>query len=420
MTSNTGEQEGLYSTPSKFLWRRNLLLVARYLLKFTCCSLHVVKSPITHCKSFVTCCRICSLQKIAGYSLQIARYLLQKLLIGKNQLLLVAEVARCKRSHVTHCKIHSLLVAEAARCKKSLTTCCKIRSLLVAEVARCKKPFVIRCKIPSLLVAEVAGCKKSLFTCCRSWSLQKLTRYLLQNWLITRCKISLTTRCKIRFLLVGEVARCEKSFGTRSKILLLLVPKIHSLRVAKFCYCKKSLVNRCKIGLLLAATNHLLIIGKNHSSLAKTITSPQSCGREMSYPTPSTFLWRRNFLLVAPYSLKFTRCSLLVVKSFITRCKIRSSLVAEVARCKICLLLVAKNHLLLVAEVARGKKSLVTCCKICMLLLGKIHSLCVAKFTRCKKSLLTRCKIRLLLAATNHLLLNAKNHSSPIEKITST
>ena len=232
MTSNTGEREGLYSTPSKFLWRRNLLLVARYLLKFTCCSLHVVKSLITHCKSFVTCCRICSLQKIARYSLQIARYLLQKLLIGKNQLLLVAEVARCKKSHVTHCKIHSLLVAEVARCKKSL------------------------------------------FTCCRSWSLQKLTRYSLQNSLITRCKISLTTRCKIRFLLVAEVARCEKSLGTRCKILLLLVAKIHSLRVAKFSHCKKSLVNRCKIGLLLAVTNHLLIIGKNHSSLAKTITSP--------------------------------------------------------------------------------------------------------------------------------------------------
>ena len=120
------------------------------------------------------------------------------------------------------------------------------------------------------------------------------------------------------------------------------------------------------------------------------------------------------------YSLLLTRCSLLVVKSFITRCKIGSSLVAEVARCKICLLLVAKNHLLLVAEVARGKKSLVTCCKICLLLVGKIHSLCVAKFTRCKKSLLTRCKIRLLLAATNHLLLNAKNYSSPIKTITST
>ena len=34
------------------------------------------------------------------------------------------------------------------------------------------------------------------------------------------------------------------------------------------------------------------------------------------------------------YSLKFTPCSLLVVKSLVTRCKIHSLLVAEVAFCK--------------------------------------------------------------------------------------
>ena len=62
--------------------------------------------------------------------------------------------------------------------------------------------------------------------------------------------------------------------------------------------------------------------------------------RRLSHPTrvwrrffvPSTL--RRNFSLVTRYSLKFTRCSLLVVKSLVTRCKIRSLLVAEVARCK--------------------------------------------------------------------------------------
>ena len=54
---------------------------------------------------------------------------------------------------------------------------------------------------------------------------------------------------------------------------------------------------------------------------------------------------RRNFSLVARYSLKFTRCSLLVVKSLDTRYKIRSLLVAKVARCK--------NHSLLVAKFAR-------------------------------------------------------------------
>ena len=39
---------------------------------------------------------------------------------------------------------------------------------------------------------------------------------------------------------------------------------------------------------------------------------------------------RRNFSLVAPYWLKFIRCSLLFVKSLVTRWKIRSLLFAEV------------------------------------------------------------------------------------------
>ena len=53
----------------------------------------------------------------------------------------------------------------------------------------------------------------------------------------------------------------------------------------------------------------------------------------------------RNFSLVARYLLKFTRCSLLLVEPLVTRCKICSLLVAEVARCK--------NHSLLVSKVAR-------------------------------------------------------------------
>ena len=68
----------------------------------------------------------------------------------------------------------------------------------------------------------------------------------------------------------------------------------------------------------------------------------------------------RNFSLVAHYSLKLTHCSLLVVKSLVTRCKV---------------------CLLLVANVARCKKSLVTRCKTC--------SLVVAEDVRCKKSLIT-------------------------------
>ena len=117
--------------------------------------------------------------------------------------------------------------------------------------------------------------------------------------------------------------------------------------------------------------------------------------------TSSLLLLRRNFSLVARYSSKFTRCSLLVVKSLVTRSKIRSLLVVEVARCKNCSLLVAKstryslqkllvakNHSLLVAEVAR--------CKIRSLLFAKIHLLLIAllisiaSYLLCKKSLLTR------------------------------
>ena len=95
---------------------------------------------------------------------------------------------------------------------------------------------------------------------------------------------------------------------------------------------------------------------------------------------------RRNFSLVARYLLKFTRCSLLVVKSLVVRCKICSSLVVEVARCK---------------------KSLVTRCRSCSLQKITRYSL--------QNSLVTRCKICLLLLATSHLLLRAKNHSSHVK-----
>ena len=116
--------------------RRNFLLVARYLLKFTCCSLIVVKSFITRCK-------------------------IRSLLVAKSHSLLVAK--------------NHLIVAEIARCRNSLVTCCKIRSLLIAEVARCKEN--IRCSL-----------RNSFVTRCRSCSLKKITRYSLQNSLITRCR----------------------------------------------------------------------------------------------------------------------------------------------------------------------------------------------------------------------------------------
>ena len=72
---------------------------------------------------------------------------------------------------------------------------------------------------------------------------------------------------------------------------------------------------------------------------------------------------RRNFSFVTRYSLKFTRCLLLVVKSLVTRCKIRSLLVVEVARCK---------------------KSLVTRCRSCSLQKITRYSLQNSLVTRCR------------------------------------
>ena len=109
---------------------------------------------------------------------------------------------------------------------------------------------------------------------------------------------------------------------------------------------------------------------------------------------------RRNFSLVARYSLKFTRCLLLVVKSLVTRCKIHPLLVAKnhslpvakFARYSLQKLLVAKNHSLLDAKFARYS--------LPKFLVAKNHSLLVAKFARCwlqkwshfmKKKLHLRC-----------------------------
>ena len=101
---------------------------------------------------------------------------------------------------------------------------------------------------------------------------------------------------------------------------------------------------------------------------------------------------RRNFSLVARCSLKFTRCLLLVAKSLVTRCKFARYLLQK--------LLVAKNHSLLVSEVAHCRKSLVT--------RWKFRSLLVAEVTRCKKSLVTCCKFHSLLVAK---VARCKNHS---------
>ena len=106
---------------------------------------------------------------------------------------------------------------------------------------------------------------------------------------------------------------------------------------------------------------------------------------------------RCNFTLFAWYSLKLTRCSLFVVKSPVTRCKICSLLVAEDARCKkitghsLLKLLVAKTHSLLVADFVSYSLQ--------KLLVAKNHSLLVAEVARRKKLVVTRCEIRPLFVA---------------------
>ena len=70
--------------------------------------------------SLVTRCKSCSRQEITRYSLQ--------------NLLVVVEVARCKKSLVTRCKIRPLLAVEVARCKNALVV--KNHSLLVAKFDR--------------------------------------------------------------------------------------------------------------------------------------------------------------------------------------------------------------------------------------------------------------------------------------------
>ena len=124
---------------------------------------------------------------------------------------------------------------------------------------------------------------------------------------------------------------------------------------------------------------------------------------------------RCNFSLVTRYSLKFTHRSLLVVKSLVTRCKIRSLLVAEVARCKKSLVTRCKIRSLLVAEVARCKISLVTRCRSCslqnsLLLVAKFARYSLQKITHylLQNSLVTRCEIRSLLIAKIHASLVMK------------
>ena len=108
------------------------------------------------------------------------------------------------------------------------------------------------------------------------------------------------------------------------------------------------------------------------------------------------------------HSQLFSCWSLLVVKSFVTHCKIPSLLVAEVVRFKKSLVTRCKIHSFLVAEVAPFKKLLVTHCKI--------RSLLVVEVAHCKKitryslqsSLVIHCEICLLLVE-NSLVTRCRN-----------
>ena len=97
---------------------------------------------------------------------------------------------------------------------------------------------------------------------------------------------------------------------------------------------------------------------------------------------------RRNFSLVARYSLKFTHCPLRIVKSLVTRCKIRLLLVAKAPLCKKSLITCCKICLLLIAEVACYKKSLVNHCRSCWLQKITRYSLQNLLVNRCRSCLL--------------------------------
>ena len=92
---------------------------------------------------------------------------------------------------------------------------------------------------------------------------------------------------------------------------------------------------------------------------------------------------RHNFSLVARYSLKFTRCLLLDVNSFVTRCKIRSLLVAEVALCKNSLATRCRSCSLQKFTGYSLQNSLVTLCRSCSLQIFTRYSLQNSLVTCC-------------------------------------
>ena len=109
-------------------------------------------------------------------------------------MLIVAEVARWKKSLVISCKIHSFLVAEIAECKNSRGTRCRIQSLLFTEAARWNK--FTRYSLQDSLVIPC----------------EKITRYLLQDLLLARCRGCL--------LLIAEIQKITFLNSTKSVFFL--------------------------------------------------------------------------------------------------------------------------------------------------------------------------------------------------------
>ena len=131
---------------------------------------------------------------------------------------------------------------------------------------------------------------------------------------------------------------------------------------------------------------------------------------------------RHNFSRVARYSLKFTRCSLHVVKSLVTRCKIRLLLVAEVTRCENLLVISWRSCLLQKFIRYSLQNSLVTRCKIRSLLVAKfarysLQKLLVAKNNSLIIAKFACCSLQKLLVAKNNSLLVAKFARHSLQKL---
>ena len=151
----------------------------------------------------------------------------------------------------------------------------------------------------SLLVTRVRSCslqkitryslQNSHVTCCRSFSLQNFNRYSLPNLLgysmenFARCKKSLVTHCKVCSFLVAEVTGCKNS--------LVICCKIRSLLVAEVACRKKQLFICCRYPLFEKNICHLL-----KQSLAG-ITASTKLVESFSFSNITCFLKPRNLKL---------------------------------------------------------------------------------------------------------------------------